>query len=377
MKKILKILMLAVMMAACVMTAVACGGSEDGGSDKKGLQCKTKNGVYTIYKYIDDGETKVLDIGAKLDAGVENVKIGANAFSGNDTIEEIIVPSTVTAFEEGAFAGMKKLKKITIPFVGASANADVTYGDSAESTDKATDVARTFGYLFGTSEYDGGSKVPVTYNASTEDLSRYMPSELRTVVIKAEAGYKIPMDAFNGCKNLTKIELSSGITEIGENAFKDCINVVDLVVPATVSVIHKGAFTNCIRLNANVIANATALETIGESAFEGAFDKDHPVELTLPANIVIAKKAFSGSFVKKIAISGNVKIGDSAFASCTKLVAVTFESATGTINQFAFKGATKLTQFGNEAGKINTDGFVVESLAFDPVEEAEDEVVSE
>lgn len=355
--------MLAVLSIAVVFSVVACDSDNDGNDGKVGLLCATKHGVYTIYKYVDDGRTdKTLDLGVELGSAT-NVKIQANSFSGNESIEKLIVSSNVTAIEEGAFAGMKALKEIVLPFVGASANADATYGESGKVTDKAIDLERTFGYLFGTSEYDGGSLVTISYNGESTS-ERYMPTSLQKVEIKAANGYKIPMDAFNGCVNLAEIKLCSGITEIGEYAFNGCKNLASISVPETVTIIHKGAFKGCTSLG-DVLENATALTSIGESAFEGA----KLGEITLPANIVIGKKAFSGSTVKTVNVSGNeIMIGDSAFASCTKLTAVIFDNAGGKIKQFAFQGATKLTQFGSVAGQIKTDGFDVESLAFDPEE---------
>jgi hypothetical protein len=395
MKKILKILLLAVLSVACVMSAIACAPTSSEDSDK-GLIVNLKKGVYIVTKYVaeeDDGNVLDLSLRDELKeiSKIENVKIRikTNAFSGNENIEELIIPSFVTEIDEGAFAGMKNLKKITLPFIGATANSDASTGDSSEGTDKATDNARTFAYVFGKSEYGEGSKVTVNYNDKTED--RYMPRNLRTVVIAPEADYNIPMDAFNGCVNLTTIVLNDKVKEIGEKAFNGCINllyslnvkgedieVIDFELPSSVEVIRKGAFTNCTKLLGSVLNKTINLKTIGESAFEGAFNGSEAIEIKLPANIVIGKKAFSASAVKTVELTigdkDSIVIGDSAFASCLKLTKVVFGSFTAnaeitrTIGQFAFKGAENLTQFGDTADTIKTDGFTLDSLAFDPAE---------
>ncbi|MBQ8426334.1 MAG: leucine-rich repeat domain-containing protein [Clostridia bacterium] len=347
MKKILKIITLALLAVACLITAVACSPDDDG-SGEKGLLCKDIGGVYTVYKYVDDGsKEKVLDIGAELGNDVFDVKIKKDAFSGNDTIEEIIVPASVTAIDEGAFAGMKSLKKITLPFVGASADA--------------VENARTLGYLFGTSEYDGGSLINTTYKKDSTE-KRYMPSTLRTVVINATDGYKVPMYAFSGCVNLTTIQLVGGITEIGEYAFSGCINLSSTNVPETVSVICKGAYNGCSALSVDLINNATTLTQIGESAFEGAKLEN----VVLAENVKIGNKAFYNSTVKTVALKGAVEIKASAFANCVKLTAVTLDNVSnGIIEQFAFQGAIKLNQVGATEGAIDIKGFsTVENLAF-------------
>lgn len=360
MKKFLKMIMLAVITVACIFTAVACASEQDGTSDK-GMLYKKIDGVYTIYKYVDEGKgITTLDIGELLEDDITEVRIKKNAFSGNQTLKEIIVPATVKTFDEGAFAGMKALEKLTLTFVGGSANADGAYGDSASATDKAVNVERTFAYLFGTDEYDGGCSVAVKSDANTGD-TRYMPLTLKHVVINASQDYKIPMYAFNGCVNLNTIELNGAIAEIGEYAFADCKNLVNVSIPASVQKIRKGAFANCSSLADNALVNISSVAEIGESAFENAKVN----EVVLAANAQVGAKAFAGSKIKKLTISGSVAIGVSAFSGCEKLTTVlTSNIADATIAQFAFKGATALVQFGGTANTFDLTGFAVENLAF-------------
>lgn len=363
MKKFLKIMMLAVLSIACVVMATACTQDDNGSSDK-GLLCKTIGGVYTVYDYVDDGRKETtLDIGKEIGEGFTEVRIKKGAFSGNNTIKEIIVPSVVKTIDEGAFAGMKALEKITLPFIGSSALADGTFGDSVGDKDKSADNARTFGYLFGADEYDGGSLITVTYNSGATE-SRYMPTSLSKVVLNATEGYKVPMYAFSGCVNLTDIELKGGISEIGEYAFSDCKNLNSISVPATVTNVRKGAFSNCTSLNETVLDGATALVEIGESAFMNAKLEN----VILNANAVIGKKAFSGSTVKSVTLKGQVNVGASAFANCTKLAKVNLDNVSnGVISQFAFQGATALKQFGGAQNTIDLTNFTVENLAFSDI----------
>ncbi len=371
MKKILKILILAILSVVCLATAVACSNDGDG-SGEKGLLCKEINGVYTIYDYVDEDQPKtVLNLGTELGESVSNVRIKKQAFYGNDTIKEIIVPSSVTAIDEGAFAGMKALEKITLPFVGASKNADATQGGSGSAPEKATENERTFAYIFGTEKYDGGSKVSITYKKdATED--RYMPTTLNTVIINAgdvdnsEDAYKIPMYAFNGCVNLTNITLTGDITEIGEYAFSGCKNLITTNVPETVTKIHKGAYNGCTALGEDEFGESVIklnyVKQIGESAFENAKLKN----VVFAENVKIASKAFYNSTVATVTLKGVVEIGDFAFAGCVKLTSVLLDNVNnGIIRQFAFKGAVKLNQVGTTAGTVNLEGFAtIENLAF-------------
>ncbi len=347
MKKFLKIILLAVLSVVCIAMAVGCA-PEDGGTPEKGLLYKKINGVYTIYDYVHDDRTDTtLDIGEELAADVTDVRIKKGAFSGNDNFKEIIVPATVTAIDEGAFAGMKALEKITLPFVGGKVDA--------------VNNARTFGYIFGTEEYDGGSLITVTYN-DTATENRFMPTTLDTVVINAGEDYKVPMHAFNGCVNLTQIQLNGDVVEIGDYAFNGCKNLSEISVPTTVTKIGKSAFANCTALNETILDGATALNEIGESAFENA----KLGSVVFNADAIIGNKAFRGSSVKEVTVKGEVQIGASAFANCVKLEKVLVDSVSnGKIRQFAFQGAIKLNQFGATVGTIDLSGFTtVENLAF-------------
>lgn len=357
MKKILKIITIALLSLACLVTAVACSSNDDDASEK-GLLCKEIGGVYTIYDYVDEDQPKtVLDLGEELGDQVSDVRIKKDAFYGNATIKKIIVPASVTTIDECAFAGMKALEEITLPFVGATVDA--------------VENARTFGYLFGTSEYDGGSLVNTTYSASGTE-ARYMPSTLRTVVINAGADYKVPMYAFSGCVNLTTVTLAGEIAEIGEYAFSNCKNLSSTNVPATVVKINKGAYSGCTALNTTFANGLSTVAEIGESAFEGAKLND----VVLASGVKIGNKAFYNSTVKQITLKGEVEIGASAFANCVKLTTVNLDGVSnGIIRQFAFQGAVKLNQVGNLEGVINLANFTVENLAFADIFEDSSKII--
>ena len=54
--------------------------------------------------------------------------------------------------------------------------------------------------------------------------------------------------AFEGCKNLTYIELPEVITKIKRSAFKDCTNLKKIPLKSSINYIGKNAFDNCINL---------------------------------------------------------------------------------------------------------------------------------
>ena len=344
MKRLLKLLTLTLIALCCAFSFLACDDG-DGGNNDKGLLCKKFTGedFYTVYKYVDEGKgvTK-LDIGAEVkekygdDAVVG--RINTNSFSGNDTLLEIIVPDTVTEINAGAFSTMRRLEKITLPFVGKTANADAYIGETADGENKAVNEERTFGYLFSSEEYDFGGKITVNYGAGTKTY--YIPASLTEVTIAPKDDYKIPAYAFNGVNQVNKISLSNKVTEIGEYAFENALSIHSFAIPETVTKIHKGAFKGATNLK-NVTMGGNALVEIGDEAFMNSGVEN----IVLPASVVsLGEKCFSASKLGEITLSSSLaEIGAYAFYNCENLATVTFTgSAKINVQSAAFRLCEKL-----------------------------------
>lgn len=347
MKKFVKI-MLAALLAAIAVTCFACsgGGNENG---KTGLLYKQFSGddYYTVYGYKDDGKTTALDIAEYVkDKNISIGRIKANAFDGNSSLKEIIVPDTVKEIDAGAFAGMDSLEKITLPFIGANANADAYDHETESSADKAVDSERIFGYIFGTEEYEKGAAISQSYG-SGDATTYYIPYRLTEVTVKPAGDYKLPMYAFNGCSNLFKITLDGNVTAIGASAFENCSNLETVNIPASVKNIYKNAFAGCDKLKnyseetqkGLKIADGAAFDLIGEKAFYKTAIKT--VAFTVKE---IGERAFAESSVTTLTLSGVEKIGSYAFNDCKELetVSVTFATIANTeIGTCAFMNCEK------------------------------------
>lgn len=378
MKKFLKVISILTLAIVTAFGVVACGGDDSSSSDK-GLLYKKLEDVYTIYKYVDDGrDSTVLNLADELEEGITDVRIKAGAFSGNNTITEIIIPETVTAIDAGAFKNMKKLVKITTPFVGASANADAEYAES-KGSDKATGLARTFAHWFATSEYDGGMPITVEYdNGLSETI--YVPTTFNQVEVKAANGYSIPMYAFSGAINLTTIKLSEGIDVIGENAFKGCKNLINITVPASVSKIAKNAFFACESLNTETLfAENATVSQIGE----GAFASTKMDSIVIPASVkVIGNECFKNSSVKTVTLPASLeKLGNYAFYNCTKLAKVYTDGVSGVeMGVYAFAKCESLDYVGVAANyaveTINLNAFAnLGAMSFSNIDNGKNYVV--
>lgn len=286
MKKFIKTMALLCVMVLGLCGTVslaACGdNSDNGGSDAAGVYCSMiesnygEEKLYTLYKYVGDTSVSTLDIDAAVkakygaDAVVERIK--ASAFSGNDTIKELIVPDTIKEIDAGAFAGMKKLEKITLPYVGATVVSQAYYGEIKSEVNLSADAARTFGYVFGTEEYSGGAQVTIKYNTDDSGTTYYIPASLKSVTIAPKDNYNIPMYAFAGLSSVYSINFGDKVVGIGEGAFLGAVSIKEIVLPASVTKIYKKAFADCANLKKLTYNGDWSAVSCGEKWSDGVSD---------------------------------------------------------------------------------------------------------
>ena len=236
----------------------------------------------------------------------ENVKtLGDKAFYTCDALERVEIPSTVTDIGEKTFYSCPALKEAIIR--AGTVKAGTFYNCRALTTLIISDNA--------------------TLDASFTAKNAYANGTLETVKIgKGEIGNS----AFNGCPNLTTVELGNGVTSVGDNAFSKCTALTSVNIGNGVTSIGKNAFNSCTALtNANIGSGA-----IGESAFNGC---------TSLANVTLG--------------NGVTSIGKNAFLRCTALTSISIGSGVTSIESGAFNGCTALTNANIGSGAIGANAF--------------------
>ena len=111
--------------------------------------------------------------------------------------------------------------------------------------------------------------IPNTITSLGEEAFYY--SSVQT--INFEDGSKLTTigdSMFEGCDQLTDINLPSSITSIGNDAFSFCDSLVTIKIPNKVTKIGEGAFEYCFELVSIVIPSSVT--TIGKSAFNLCWD---------------------------------------------------------------------------------------------------------
>lgn len=374
MKRLIKIL--AMVFALIVSTTCLFACNPSGSSSEKGLivkQIKNKD-TFAVVKYVDDGrESTVLDIG--LEAEKLSLQMGKTvvissilkeAFSGNDTLTEIIVPSTVEEIGEGAFSKTLCLEKLTVPFIGKNATGDTFYGETSSATGKAVNKERTFGYFFGKESFEGSTPITQQFVLDEQELNPdgttadgstpietsfvyYSPLSLKEVVVapkQTENGYGVPMYAFAGNGLLNKVVLNGKFRAIGDSAFNGCTRLDNVVIPQGVKRIGDGVFYNCINLKNLTFEENCLLEDIGGKAFSGIQVEN----MVLPANVKTIKAlAFSpvlapdnisvlqDTKIKTVVLPEGLAVLESqVFFKCTNLEKITLPSTLTEIKGLCF-----------------------------------------
>lgn len=204
------------------------------------------------------------------------VAISDGALSGVRKIESLTIPKSVTSIGFGAMPKYD-VKKLTIPFVGATLNG-------TENTN--------FGYIFG---------------AKGENGVTYIPSALKEVVVTG--GEKIARNAFDRC-TFDSLIIKEGVTSV-EGAFQ-MSKIGKLVIPSSVTSMQRGVFYRCEVTDLTIpfigtAANATENTYLGYM-FKGYFSNRAP---EFPRDNEDVPKC-----LKTLTITGQTKVKKYALYGC-------------------------------------------------------------
>ena len=219
-RKTLQALFVIGILATCIIGVAACG--EDSS------QQQSHNNEAVTYRLNADGSGYIaygnsrsdkteIEIASEYE-GLPVVEIASNAFSSNEKITSVTIPSTVTKIGDRAFANTT-FKSITLP------SGLLTIGQSA------------------------------FYGAGITSIS--IPDSVT----------EVGMMAFQECKNLSEAHLGSGLKNIPEGMFSTCTALSEITIPETVESIGRSAFLNSAFTEIVIPDNVTEL---GESAFSNS-----------------------------------------------------------------------------------------------------------
>lgn len=269
--------------------------------------------------------------------------IGNYAFADMVDLETVVIPSTVVTIGKGLFYGCTSLNNVTLPDNMLEITEEMFYGcTSLESITLPESLTTIRSSAFA---YSGLKSITIpesVYHIGWIDLS---------IGVKASSYSTSVHSVFMGCKELSQVNLPSGLITLGKYIFKDCPKLETITLPDSLAFMDEGvfensglksitvpkglcsdedlwvkAFINCKSLKTAVIAEG--VDAISKYAFYGC---DALESVTIPSSIAkIEEYAFSGcKMLKNVVIPASVvNIEQYAFEDCVSLKSVTIHKAT-------------------------------------------------
>ena len=311
-----------------------------------------KDGIY--YRLVDNVLTNEVEVtkGSKAYTGAIVVpatikydgvdytvtRIGDNAFSSQNNVTSVSLPSTITSIGTQAFYDMSQLTAIDIPAsvktIGAQAFrstplTQVTLHEGLESIGSDAFAYNPFTAII----------LPNTLTSIGEEAF-YSCNKLTAISIP-DAVQAIGQAAFRGCTSLTSVKLPATLSAIEYGTFQDCTSLRSIDIPATVQTIGNSAFQNCDGLT--TITLPVGVKTLGTSIF---YDCDKLLSVVIPEGVTtLPADAFSKcDALTTVSLPTTLTIiGEDAFYQCPALPSITIPENVTRIDPYAFAGCTALS----------------------------------
>lgn len=341
----------------------------------------TDKTVEVTYKKINDGGYSLSDYSGDIiipqfvvygDVKYQVIKIGNNAFSGNDGVTRILFPEELTSIGDRAFYRCEGITSIELP-------------EKIES--------------IGKSAFNGcGNVTSIKLSDGLKSIGDYAFSGCSITSIKLPDGLKsIGAGAFEYC-DLTSIELPNGLESIRSQGFWNC-NILSVTIPASVLTFSDSAFNLAKKIiflgntrpsgisqnftNSNMpicyvsskanygfgieYANLSSMFEVGGVKYVLVSAKDRTCDIidcaynSSAENIVIDSLVtyrniklkvrnindyafYENDSIQSAVIKNNGYIGAYAFQGCDSVENVTLGNSVDSVFSYAFSNCTKLKE---------------------------------
>ena len=299
-----------------------------------------KGDIWEVTGLYNKNYSTMISVPSKFYDGAKVTRIADGAFKDCSKVPYIIVSMNVTYIGEGAFAGMKSLRKLDVPFIGR--------------TVESTGEEAVLGYFFGTTPVDGMTAITQEYSLSGT-ITRYIPDSL--YYIRMTGGF-IHYGAFFNCTNISEVYFAGTVSGIGQKAFYNS-GVINVDASQTaIRMVDDYAFGNCKQLKSFKTSDKKAISRtmeVGYYLFNGCSALE---SLSIPLyghlGTLFSMTEFEGSY--QVTVDGNTYYIPSSLTTFTDTGGIlstgAFENTTLTtinitdevllINAEALKGANSL-----------------------------------
>ena len=279
------------------------------------------------------------------------VSIGAGAFRGQNGIQSLTLPSTLTTIGDYAFEYCRGLETIVfsdqglLTSIGANAFDKCislqsvnlpeglytlgSYAFAGNSSLESVDMPSTLKYI---GDYAFRDNLQLT---TVTNIPGFTPGTYNTVNYTGRY-------MFDGCTSLSKVTFRSDFTTLTEYMFQETTSLTSVEFPAGITALYSPSTTSSFKpFNKSglteVILNDVA--ELPKAIFSGAASLQ---TADLSKVTEVGESAFSGCDLLEVYLPVVTTVGDDAFANNASLTKVTLNDTLRQIGESAFFGCTSL-----------------------------------
>ena len=288
--------------------------------------------------------------------------IYTHAFSYNDKITSVKIPSHVTSIPAYAFAYCNSLTSVTFE-EGSQCTSICQY--AFRSCNSLTNITIPSSVTsIGSSAFQFcTSLTSITIPSGVTSIGEDAFSDCGLTSVTFEEGCQLTSIgdyAFYGCDSLTTVtfEEGSNLESIGEHMFYNCDSLESITIPSSVTSIGEYAFRDCDSLTSVTFEEGSQLTSMGYGVFYEctSLTEVHISDIASWCSIDFSNEEanplyyakhlyLNGEEITDLVIPESVtSIGAYAFLGCDSLTTVTFEegSQLTSIGEYAFSGCTSI-----------------------------------
>ena len=316
--------------------------------------------------------------------------IGSYAF-GQNGIEEIVIPDSVSSIGANAFDSCQSLIRAELPasmtVVGTALFSNCPALSEVEIPEGVTEIGdEAFVDATALSEFTLPSTLKVIGEAAFENtgvVHLTIPASVTTIkddafldclnleTLTFEEGSEpltIGADAFDGCIALTSASFSSNVSVIDDYAFSGCTALKNITFATNaegksmLTTIGQRTFLNC---GFEEVVLPEGLTTITSNAFYAGTDAGRNLrKVVIPSTVTsIGSSAFYNQYHLETVIftggTADLTIATTVFMNCTSLKSIVFPANLVSIDTRSIQGCTALTSIGvseDNATYVSADG---------------------
>lgn len=311
-------------------------------------------------------------------------KIGSSAFKNCQAITSLTLPESLETIDSSAFEGCANLASINLEKVKYINQKAFKGCESLTFADLTGFVGYTSSTSYAGKLYNetfcNSGLISFTFDNTDPDMTNVIPARIKyfgsklfsnTKLVRVSFEYSdesISLStAFDGCAELSMVNLGSRKMIVSVGAFKNCASLGSISIGSGATSIGKNAFQGCVNLTEVSLPTDGALTKVADGVFTNMANLQ-TVSFTGAGGTLtsIDNNAFKGTGITEIEIpEGVTSIGKYAFQNCASLTKISLPASLTSIGEDAIDGCDKLSSIDvaadNENFSFNDGAFYVET----------------